>query len=176
MLGENFRNRLGVIANIAVIAVSAIALFFIVRDRVINRQKFSGLSDQLSIGKNLSLSDVSWSERQHSVVLAFVAGCKYCADSAAFYQKLNACSQQNGKLQLIGISPHSNAVASSYLTANHIPINAVRKTDFGQLRIQRVPLLMLVGKEGKISKVWAGKLSSQVESEVLKAVSCEDRN
>jgi hypothetical protein len=76
--------------------------------------------------------------------------------------------QKTDSIHLIAIFPQSVDEGTAYLKKLDVPIADVRQVQFASLPIGGTPTILLVDSAGKVKKVWAGKLESESESELLK--------
>jgi peroxiredoxin len=118
------------------------------------------------IGRVLPLQGVDWSEKDTTVVLYLSTTCRFCNESAPFYQRLIA-SKTERDFKLVAVLPQSIDEATKYLASHNIKVDQVVSTSLSPTGITGTPTLMLVTKSGVISDSWRGKLDETKENEVF---------
>lgn len=165
-----FNSRVLRIVAYAALAVVSIASGILVAAKYIQAKK-SNHPARIIVGSRFP-QDLDWQNAERTLVLVMQEGCKYCADSTEFYQRLVSKSAEE-HMRVIALMPQEVSEGKQYLNKEHINIFEVRKAQLGLLGIIRTPSLFFVDNSGTITKVWIGKLSIDKEQEVL---ACVDYN
>ena len=100
---NTFYKRIELFANIAIILV-AISLVAVLAKRFIFTNSTSD-SPQPNIGAKLSLPDFDWSKNNKNLLLILSDSCKYCTESAPFYQQLVREQAQRETFRLTAAFP-----------------------------------------------------------------------
>jgi thiol-disulfide isomerase/thioredoxin len=164
----NLTRRIETVANVVVIVVGLVVLFVAVKIYVLPRFK-ENPAPPISVGSRISLGNIDWKKNGETLILALSTSCRFCSESAPFYQRL--VKETEGKqLKLVAVLPESPEDSSRYLTSLNVSIGDVRQVLIRSLGVTGTPTLILVNGEGKVKAVWAGKLQPDQENEVLKSL------
>jgi len=161
--------RIELFANIAIILV-AISLAVVLAKRfVFNGPARNANADgaPANIGTKLSLPDVDWSKSNKNLLLVLSDSCKYCSESAPFYQHLVQQRAQRETFRLTAVFPQPVSDGRKYLTGLGVAIEDIRQMAPGAIRIRGTPTLLLVNNAGVVTDEWLGKLSPEEETVVL---------
>jgi hypothetical protein len=167
---NTFYKRVELFANVAIILV-AISLVVVLAKRFV----FTGPthnqppdSPQPNIGAKLSLPDMDWSKSNKNLLLVVSESCKYCTESAPFYQRLVQERAQRESFHLTAILPQPVSDGRKYLNGLGVSIDDVKQlSPEAAIRIRGTPTLLLVNSAGIVTDEWVGKLPSEKEAEVL---------
>jgi len=118
----------------------------------------------LQKGDIVSVVDVDWSRNRRTLLLALSTTCRFCTDSAPFYQKI---SKGHGDTRLVAMFPQANTEGEKYLEKLGVRVDEVKQVSFAELGITGTPTLLLIDNAGKVTNVWEGALPPEKESEVL---------
>ena len=118
----------------------------------------------LQKGDVVSVVDVDWSRNGRTLLLALSTTCRFCSESAPFYQKI---SKDHGDTRLVAVFPQVNAEGERYLEKLGVKVDEVKQVSFTELGITGTPTLLLIDKTGKVTNLWEGALPPERESEVL---------
>ena len=157
--------RVELFANIAIILV-AIALVVVLAKRFI----FTGPTTeppQSNVGAKLSLPGVDWSKNNKNLLLLLSDKCKYCTESAPFYQRLVQERTQKQTFHLTAAFPQSVDEGRKYLNGLGVAIDDVMELSPQAIRIRGTPTILLVNNAGVVTDEWLGKLPPEKEAEVL---------
>jgi thioredoxin-related protein len=166
---NTFYKRVELFANIAIILV-AISLVVVLAKRFI----FPGSvpdptsdSAQSNLGSKPSLPDADWSKSNKNLLLVLSDSCKYCTESAPFYQRLVQEQAQRKTFRLTAVFPQPVSDGRNYLNGLGVAIDDVRQLSPGAIKIRGTPTLLLVDNAGVVTNEWLGKLPPEKEAEVL---------
>lgn len=152
-------------ANIAII-LAALAILIVLGKNYFFERKTPDNSE-IAIGTTISIPNVDVSKKDQTLILALKKGCKYCTESAPFYQRLFKEIEEHGKTQLVIVSPNEQQDARSYLADLGLNPNLIVQLPLNSIQVKGTPTLLLVDSKGKLTSQWVGKLSPSSETEVL---------
>ena len=158
--------KIELIANLAIIGVAVMIGF------VFWQKYTASLAPKLPevpVGAKLVLPEVDWAKNGRTLVLVLQEGCKYCTESAAFYQRLVRESAQRN-LPLIAVLPQPHSNGKKYLNYLEVPINEIRQSSLSDIKVSGTPTLLLVNQQGEVTKGWVGKLPAEKEAEVFSSL------
>jgi len=155
--------RIELIANIAII-VAAVALVAVLAQRFFLTKSVA--SQEIAVGTKISLPEVEWAKNGKTMLVVLQKGCRFCTESAAFYQRL-AQTAANKSVKLIAVLPDTPAQGREYLNALEVPITDIRQASLSSISVRGTPTLILVDDIGAVAETWIGKLPPEKESEVL---------
>ncbi|HZB45105.1 MAG TPA: hypothetical protein VE360_07670, partial [Pyrinomonadaceae bacterium] len=119
------------------------------------------------VGSKLSLDGIDWSKSERTVLLALSTKCRFCTESAPFYQRLAQEKEKHDDLGLLAVLPQSIDESQKYLGEHGIKVDAVKQATPGSLNVRGTPTLILVDQTGAVVESWIGKLPPPKEVEVL---------
>jgi hypothetical protein len=118
-------------------------------------------------GTKVNLSGVDWAHNEQTLLLVLDEKCRFCTESAPFYQRLTAATAANSHLRLVAVLPQDVDAGRQYLLKLNVPIEEVRQSTLDAMGVEGTPTLILVNSNGAVVEAWAGKLSPDQESEAL---------
>lgn len=157
--------RLEIAVNIASLVVMCLLATVLVKSYFFTNR--SRPEPSIAVGDKLTLSEALTSGSERAIVLALSTTCHFCSESIPFYRRL---STEAGRthVPVIAIFPQPSTDVANYLKANGL---AGIASESGRiLRISGTPTLMLVNRQGVVTKVWRGKLPPEQENEVLSKI------
>jgi hypothetical protein len=159
---------IGTIANIGIILATMMVGFIFVKNYILKPANSIGGRDIVKlIGAKLPMPDVNWTKNSQTLLFVLQKGCRYCADSALFYQRIAGDEKIKSKTQLIAVFPHSTVEGAEYLKQLSIPISEIKEIPLNDLGVRGTPTLLLVDSSGVVKNIWRGKLSANRENEVF---------
>ena len=120
----------------------------------------------------VSLPDIDWAKNSRTMLFVLSSSCKYCKDSAPFYQRLIRESKGINDIQMVALLPQETKESKEYLADIGLAIKDVRETTPSAVGVSGFPALLLVDNTGTIKKAWVGKLTEDKETEVLHLMKC----
>jgi hypothetical protein len=129
------------------------------------RQVRPSLTDP--IGKRLALPGVDWEKNQRTLVLALQSNCRFCADSAPFYQRLMEQRSRFGNTRLIAVLPQPVDESKAFLKSLGLSVDEIRQGTLQDVGVRGTPALLLVNSSGIVTEAWGGKLRPEAEEAVL---------
>lgn len=159
-----------IVANVAIIAVAIVLGYVLIKQFVFpTPQAAPGAPKPPEIGTKISLPDTDFATSEKTLVVALKKGCKFCTESADFYQKLvKAAGEKN--VRVIAAFPHTVEEGQGYLKELNVPISEMKQADFSLLKVSGTPTVIMADKNGQITKAWLGKLPPDKETEVINSL------
>ena len=163
--------RVELLANVAIIIVAALLVVVLVKQLTATKTdqptRPASARRELRRGDKVALSGVDWAKNSHTLLLVLQKDCRFCTESAPFYQQLVKETSARTDLKLIAVLPQTVDEGKQYLKKIGVDIADVRQVSPNEVNVSGTPTLILVNNEGVASDVWAGKLSPDTEPEVL---------
>jgi hypothetical protein len=154
--------KLEVAANVAIIVVAVVLCAVLVKTYLF--APAAQPAQQSLVGARVSVPEVDWRANGRTLVLVLQKGCRFCTESAPFYQRL---ARESGPVHLVAVLPQQVEEARGYLRELNVPVAEVRQASFQDLGIRGTPTLLLVNGEGVVTGSWFGKLPPDKEEAVL---------
>lgn len=166
---NKLHKRAELFANIAIIIVATLLSVVLVKRFVLDRNEPANplAANQLASGDRVPLEGIEWLKNRHTILLVLQKGCRYCTESAPFYQRLIRETANRNDVKLIALFPQSVAEAKQYLNEIGVSIADIRQVDLHRVKVGGTPTLILVNEGGVALDVWKGKLPPDAESQVL---------
>jgi hypothetical protein len=132
------------IANIAIILVALLLGVAVVKryflassdsDAGGETSSFKGIS----VGEKIQLPEVDWSKNGQTLVLALSKNCRFCSESAPFYQKLVKEEAESAGIRLVAVFPHDVNQGKNYLDELGVSVSEIKQTSFNSIRIRGHP-------------------------------------
>ena len=166
-------------ANIATIIIAVLFGVFVVRNFVadssvpprIPATAAPGTSAQAPVpkttpvGQTIPLENVDWAKNKKTLVLYVSATCKYCTESAPFYQKLIQ-ERSSNDVKFVAVMPQPVAEGREYLNKLGVKIDEVYQSPLQSIGVRSTPTLLLVDNTGVVTDSWVGKLQPERENQV----------
>ncbi len=121
----------------------------------------------VAIGTSLKnqLSGLDWSKNGRTLVLAISTTCHFCKDSEPFYRRIR---QEVGVgVKMVAVLPQPQAEAEQYLNTAGVKVDQVKQLSLETIGVRGTPTMLLVDDKGVVIRVWAGRLPSGEEDQVL---------
>ena len=161
--------------NLAIILVAILISIIFVKNYLLAPQSAPESVDyRIPAGTKVSLPEVDWAQNGQTLLLVLKKGCRYCAESAPFYQRLVRETAAQNRVRLVAVLPQEVSEGKQYLSSLDVPISEVRRAELGELGVRGTPTLILVNGKGEVMESWAGKLLAEKETEVLRRI--EEKN
>ena len=116
---------------------------------------------------HITISGIDWKANKHSLVIALSTTCRFCKESADFYQRLIADRQLLEKVRIVAVFPQPVEEGQAFLQALGIPNVEVKHSGLNEIGVDGTPTLLLVDESGKVVDSWVGKLASGQERTVV---------
>jgi thioredoxin-related protein len=166
---KNLQEKIQTAANIAVILVAILLGASLVKPYIFPSavSKSAPVGEPIKVGTKLPLTDVDWNKSEKNLVLVLSSTCRFCNESAPFYQKLVEQKAGNNNIKFIAVMPQKTEEAKQYLDNHKIAVDEIKQMNLETLNIKGTPTLILVDNTGAVAQSWAGKLPPEKEREVL---------
>ncbi len=158
--------KIEVAANLAILVVAVLVIVVGVK-RFLLPGHADAEAGQVAPGATVSVPGVDWRKNGESLVLALSTKCRFCTESAPFYQRLVKETEGNLSPRLVGMFPEQVNDGDQYLHRLGVNLPEVRQGSFEKLGIMGTPTLLLVNQDGIVQRVWVGKLTPEKETEVF---------
>lgn len=171
---ERRSNRRADVVLVLVVAGASTAagLLFMARHPVYSLRTADAEGPRLEQGFRLPrVPGYEWRSHDKTLVLALRVGCPYCEASMDFYGRLVEIEKQ-GKGGVHVLAIYQEQAESISLGAPDLPRSLATLPDisFSKLRILSTPTVVLVDSSGVAQSVWRGRLSPELENQLLLAV------
>lgn len=168
----NLFKRIEVLANVAIVIVAILLGVVLVKQLAVAKRnqpttRPASARKELAAGEKINVAGMEWAKNGHTLLLVLQKGCRFCNESAAFYQRLIKQTSSRNDLKLVALLPQPVAEGKQYLNELGVNIDDVRQISPSQVNVGGTPTLILVNDSGVVVDVWSGKLPSEVESKVL---------
>jgi hypothetical protein len=163
--------RTEVIANISIIIVASLLSLVLVKNHLWVSSASSGLDHKASskdsrlLGKKLSLPDIEWPKSRGTLLLALSSQCRFCTESAEFYQAL--LKKRTAELRVIAVMPQDLETSREYLTRLGLYVDEIRQASLVSIGVAGTPTILIVNEQGEVTDAWRGKLRPEGERDVL---------
>lgn len=164
------RRKIEVLSNIALIVCCVLFSIFLVKNFLISNKKEDTKQNTpppTLVGKKISVSDLDWTKNQQTLLLILQKGCRFCDESAPFYQSLVKEFSNQSKTHLVVVMPHNNDESQQYLKDKAIEIPDIKQATPKSIGVAGTPTLMLIDNSGTVLEQWIGKLSAEQEGVVI---------
>lgn len=168
---RNLFKRVELLTNVAIIIVaillSVVLVKRFIRTNTNERVRPPRATSELARGDKVPLEGMKWAKNGRTVLLVLQKGCRFCTESAPFYQRLVRETSGRNNIRLIALLPQPSNDGKQYLDEIGVGIVDIRQVSLSQVKVSGTPTLILVNDDGVATDVWEGKLPSEVESQVL---------
>jgi hypothetical protein len=117
-------------------------------------------------GYELKGLDLKNNTSSRTLVLALRKGCIYCSESAPFYQRVTKIARTHN-VKLVAVLPGRSQESQEYLAELGLVDIDIRQSSLRDIKVGGTPTLLLADGEGRVTDFWVGKLSTNVEEEVI---------
>lgn len=163
----NYSKKVTVLVNIAIIVIAVLlGIGFAMNHPFAEPPHFAS---RIIVGSRAPLSNSDWAKNEQTLLLVVLQrGCRFCSESAPFYQQLVQEAAGRESVLLIAVLPQSSDESKQYLQEIGMPVKEVKRASLAALEVSGTPTLILVNSKGVVTDSWLGKLTAGQESEVLK--------
>jgi hypothetical protein len=161
--------RVELVANLAIIGVAVLLAIVVVRIYLTPAPQEEQKKAVAAIrqGTQLSLPGLDWTENRPTLLLVLSTTCRYCTESAAFYQRLVQARTQGGDIRLVAVFPQQVADGQKYLRDLAVSVDEIKQAAPDLIGASGTPTLVMTDSKGAVTESWLGKLSTDKEVEVL---------
>jgi len=166
---NRFSKGLETLTNVAVLVVCCLLATVLVRTFFFGKPPVSPPQSSVRgpvVGAKLELPGYTSGSDQKTLVLALSTQCHFCAESTPFYRELTrkAFAKRD---RVLAVLPQPVAESRTYLDQNGVLASEIRQDSLDRIQVSGTPTLVLADKDGKILKVWVGKLPRDQENDVI---------
>jgi hypothetical protein len=158
-------------SHISLIAASLGALAFMYEARHTKMGKAVRSEAPTLLGRKLNIAGSNWNRARLNAVIALSPTCKYCQASLPFYRRLSTAVHKGGSTTaLVVFSSAPRAATEAWLKDEGLMFDQLVQVPFGDLGIRGTPTILLVDSDGKVTKVFDGRLSPDSEEDLIATV------
>ncbi len=167
---RTIQKKIEVAANIAIIVVAVILITVVTRQYLLpsrgrDQVQRAGAPKGPQRGDAVKLPGVDWLRNGKTILIAVSTNCRFCTQSAPFYQRL---VNEHDDAQLIALVPQTGEEGQAYLEKLGVKIGDVRQISYDSIGVSATPTLILVDSSGKVANAWVGALPPDKENEVVR--------
>lgn len=165
---NSLAKKLELLANVAIIVVALLLGAVLVKRYLLPQPTNARAADaRIQPGTKLSLPGMEWGRSDRTLLIVLSTQCRYCTESAPFYQRLAREQSRVGRARLVAVLPQSVAEAQKYLGEHGIAVDEVRQVSPDAVGAAGTPTLIMLDSAGSVVESWVGKLPPDKESEVI---------
>jgi len=166
---NNLFRRVEFLANIALITLALLLGAVLVKRYLLhNPQPNQVIAEpQVKVGTKLSMEGVDWAKNQRTLLLALSTNCRFCTESAPFYQRLAEARSRSANVKLLAVLPQELSESQKYLSDHGIIVDDIKQAMPSTIGVAGTPTLIMTDSDGIVTKSWVGKLPAEREGEVL---------
>ena len=168
---RNLLKRVELLTNVAILIVAVLLGVVLVKQHLLSKRiEFvppASARNELSPVDKVPMAEVEWVKNGYTLLLVLQKGCRFCTESAPFYERLVKETSSRTDVKLVALLPQPVAESKQYLEELGVNIADVRQVSPNQIKVGGTPTLILVNDLGVATYIWRGKLPSEVESQVL---------
>lgn len=165
---NSLSKKLELLANLAIIAVVFMLGAVLIKQYLLPRPTTAVASNaRIQPGNKLSLPGMDWNRGDKTLLLVLSTQCRFCTESAPFYQRLARELSRGGSARLVAVLPQSVGEAQKYLGEHGINVDEVRQVSPDAIGADGTPTLILLDASGSVIESWIGKLPPEKEAEVI---------
>lgn len=162
---KHLPKKLELFANVAIIIIALLIVILLIQ-KFFSATPSSSITNTSLIGSKLAIPNYDWSKKSKNIVLVLQKGCRFCTESASFYQKLIK-EIQNQDVEIITVLPQNKEDSNNYLEELGLKNIETRQSTMSSLQVKGTPTIFITNNKGEITNLWVGKLSSEKEIEVI---------
>jgi hypothetical protein len=160
--------KVELLANVAIIVIALLLGAVLVKRYLMPTAQTSPPAvAQIQPGTKINLPGVDWEKSGQTLVIVLSDGCRFCSESADFYQRLAKEKASVGGVRLIAVLPQEVRQGQTYLSKLGVAVDEVRQSTLSAIGVSGTPTLLLIDNKGAVKQSWLGKLSPDRETEVL---------
>lgn len=164
-----WHKRVELLANVAIVVVAVLLGVVLVRRYLLpaSPPPSPAAAARIKPGTRLSVPGVDWGGSRQTLLLVLSTDCRYCTESAPFYQRLAREKAGRADVRLLAVLPQSVEESRKYLGEHGVAADDVRQTAPKELGVAGTPTLVLVDQTGAVVESWVGRLPPAKEDEVV---------
>lgn len=153
------------LVNVAIVAVAVAICAVLAKQYLVTGA--AGRMRGPEVGSRVELEGVDLSGEGRALLLVLQKGCRFCTESAPFYQRVaREAAARGGRVKLYAVLPDDAEEGRRYLGELGVPVERVAQARPGSLEVTGTPTLIML-ERGAVSDVWVGALPPEREAEVL---------
>lgn len=160
---KSLTKKIELLANVTIIALALLLGGVLIKRYLLTEAK----PVEASAGDKISVPEVDWTKNGQTLLLVLQSDCRYCTESAEFYQRLVREAANRNRARIVAVLPQEVSDSRQYLDEHGIKVDEVRQGSLETMKIAGTPTLIMVNDKGVVTNVWRGKLTPEKESEVL---------
>lgn len=176
--------KVEVLANVAVIVASILLSSVLVKKYFFPRAQTLGATSlapqsespfvpartkrAIKPGTKIDLPGLNWSKSNQTLLLALSTTCRFCTESAPFYQQLE--QKKSKDVQVIAVFPQPVDDATKYLNKLGVSTHGVLQAPLATVGVSGTPTLVLLDNTGVVKASWVGKLSADGTKSVFERI------
>lgn len=165
---NNLHKRIELLTNVAIIIVAILLGGVLVKHYLLpTSPRPEPVEGSIKPGTKLALPGVDWGKGDRTLLMVLATNCRFCTESAPFYQQLAQEKARRGHGAIIAILPQGADEAKKYLDDHGIAVDEIKQATLISIGVRATPTLLLVDRTGSVIDSWVGKLPAEKESVVL---------
>lgn len=161
--------------NIALVIVALLFGGTLARRYLLNSNASNDVPP-VEVGSAIKLSDVDWAKNGQTILLALSPECRYCTESAPFYQRLMTAVAGSGKTRVIAVFSQQADKSQQYLRKLGVTVDEIRQIPLSSIGIRSTPTLLITDNAGVVTDVRVGKLNLNDQFSVIDRLNLTERN
>jgi len=166
---NNIHKKVELLSNIAIIVVAILLGGVLVNRYFRPASPTAEAAKDVGIkpGTKLSVPGMALDKADRTLMLVLSTNCRYCSESAAFYQKLTQEKGARQDVRLVAVLPQPVSESQKYLSEHGITVDEIGQAAPANVQVKGTPTLIMVDRTGSAIESWVGKLPQEKEVEVL---------
>lgn len=112
---QNLFKKIEFVAHIAIIVIAILLGVVLVKRFLLPHKHEPASGPEVAAGTRLSLPGIDWIKNGQTMILVLSKDCRYCTESAPFYQRLVLEKAKHKNTRLIAFFPQAVEVGQNYL-------------------------------------------------------------
>lgn len=169
-MSERLFKKTELLANIAIIVVALLLCGVLVKKFFFNANEAAparSIDPRIPAGTKATLPGVDWAKNGKTLVFVLSRDCRYCTQSAPFYQRLTRETAGRPDVRLLAVLPQDVEDGKKYLSDLGVSVHEVKQASPSATGASVTPTLILVDDKGIVKNSWVGQLVTPEENEVL---------
>ncbi|HEY0084050.1 MAG TPA: hypothetical protein VGB61_14830 [Pyrinomonadaceae bacterium] len=164
--------KIELLANVSIIIAALLLVTVLIKRNLPQSPQSAAAASppafRIQPGTKIQLPDVDWGRNGQTLLLALSEGCRFCSESAGFYQRLAGEKGMPDNPRLVAVLPQEVSRGQAYLNNLGVAVDDVKQSTLGAIGVSGTPTLILVDSAGIVQESWVGKLPPEREAEVLR--------
>jgi peroxiredoxin len=139
--------------------------------------------ESLRVGDYFSLSGIAHLDRNRrldstaarQLIFVFTTRCPFCKETLPLWEKIASQTKSVKDVALIGICLDEEAATKAYVEQHGLGfpvfLSVSKESLVQRNKLHGVPETIIRAKDGRVEKIWNGRLSDEHFQEVVKAIS-----